>query len=101
MPNNVKGPPGDKGPTGFPGVTRFQDNTNHEMIFGEQDLVVRCFEGAVPISGGPIDVGSKVKIIASHPLPPSQGVGWLVDALDTDVHFNAPVGVEVICAVVS
>ena len=101
VPNNVKGPPGDNGFTGFPGITRFQDNKDHEMIFGEQDLIARCFEGAVPISGGAIDVGSKVKIIGSQPLPRSQGIGWLVDALNTDVHFAAPVGVEVMCAVVS
>ncbi|MFL5830919.1 MAG: hypothetical protein ACJ76X_13475 [Solirubrobacteraceae bacterium] len=101
VPNNIKGPPGDKGPTGFPGITRFQDSKDHEMIFGEQDVIARCFEGAVPISGGAIDVGRKVKIIGSQPLPRSQGIGWLVDALNTDVHFAAPVGVEVMCAVVS
>jgi hypothetical protein len=53
----------------------------------------------VPLDGGPINIGSKVKIIGSHPLPSDQGSGWLLDALNTDIHFNHTVTVEVRCAV--
>ena len=99
IPNTIKGPPGPTGATGFTGNTRYQVNQEQESIFGEQDVVARCFEGAQPLDGGPINVGPKVKIIGSHPLPPDQGSGWLVDALDTDIHFNVTVTVEVRCAV--
>jgi hypothetical protein len=101
IPNNVKGPKGPTGPTGFAGDARYEVNQEQESIFGEQDVVARCFEGGQPLDGGPINVGPKVTIIGSHPLPPDQGVGWLVDALDTDVHFNVTVTVEVRCAVTS
>ena len=98
-PNTIKGPPGPTGATGFTGTARYQVNQEQESIFGEQDVIARCFEGAQPLDGGPINVGPKVKIIGSHPLPPDQGSGWLVDALDTDIHFNVTVTVEVRCAV--
>ena len=99
IPNTIKGPPGPTGATGFTGTARYQVNQEQESIFGEQDVIARCFEGAQPLDGGPINVGPKVKIIGSHPLPPDQGSGWLVDALDTDIHFNVTVTVEVRCAV--
>ncbi len=99
IPNAIKGPPGPIGPTGFTGTARYQVNQEQESIFGEQDVIARCFEGAQPLDGGPINVGPKVKIIGSHPLPPDQGTGWLVDALDTDIHFNVTITVEVRCAV--
>ena len=99
IPNTIKGPPGPTGATGFTGSARYQVNQEQESIFGEQDVIARCFEGAQPLDGGPINVGPKVKIIGSHPLAPDQGSGWLVDALDTDIHFNVTVTVEVRCAV--
>ena len=99
IPNTIKGPPGPTGATGFTGNARYQVNQEQESIFGEQDVIARCFEGAQPLDGGPINVGPKLKIIGSHPLPPDQGSGWLVDALDTDIHFNVTVTVEVRCAV--
>lgn len=100
-PNTIKGPTGPTGPTGFDGNARYQVVQEQETIFGEQDVVARCFNGAKPLDGGPINVGPKVKIIGSHPLPPDQGTGWLVDALDTDIHFDVTVTVEVRCAVTS
>jgi collagen triple helix repeat protein len=99
-PNTVKGPTGPSGPTGFAGNARYEVNQEQQSIFGEQDVIARCFDGE-PLDGGPINVGPKVKIIGSHPLPPDQGSGWLVDALDTDVHFNVTVTVEVRCAATS
>jgi hypothetical protein len=101
MPNTVKGPVGPTGSTGFDGNARYQVVQEQDSIFGEQDVVARCFNGAKPLDGGPINVGPRVKIIGSHPLSPDQGSGWLVDALDTDVHFNVTVTVEVRCAVSS
>ena len=98
-PNTINGPPGPTGPTGFAGNARYQVNQEQESIFGEQDVMARCFEGAEPLDGGPINVGPKVQILGSHPLAPDQGTGWLVDALDTDVHFNVTVTVEARCAV--
>jgi hypothetical protein len=98
-PNFVKGPPGPTGPEGFAGTSRFEISQEQESIFGEQDVIARCTFGGVPLDGGPINVGPKTKIIGSHPLSPAQGSGWLVDALDTDIHFNVTVTVEVRCAV--
>jgi hypothetical protein len=100
-PNFVKGPKGPTGPTGFPGIARYEIEREQVSIFGEQDVIARCIEGGVPLDGGPVDIGPKTKIIGSRPLSPAEGSGWLVDAFDTDTHFNVTVTVEVRCAVTS
>jgi Collagen triple helix repeat (20 copies) len=97
-PNTIKGPPGDPGPQGFAGVSRFHVEQNVQSIFGEQDVIVRCSGADTVLGGGPINIGSKVKIIGSMPLARSQGLGWVLDALDLDQLRNIDVGVEVMCA---
>jgi hypothetical protein len=98
IPNSVEGSPGGPGPEGFPGISRFHVEQNVQSIFGEQDVIVRCSEANTVLAGGPINIGSKVKIIGSMPLPRSQGLGWVLDALDLDQLRNIDVGVEVMCA---